>query len=224
MKHDYEKIMTEARAYIESERPFITNCSTAVRLAYPLMKDSNVEKLIMFSMNEEYRLINISLMAVGLRDRINISVPEFARTALINNARLVLLLHNHPSGYDMPSHADRTVVRYVGRTLEHFDIALVDSIIVTDFEKEKKHFFSIRTHLPELFMFDEMNHREAKKAARKEWKNMSKEQRLALMDYYKDEFRYRGYTGMIKNMHGKSLSAPYYIIRPDNFPMNYKGE
>ena len=43
----------------------------------------------------------------------------------------MILVHNHPSGSELPSEEDRTVTERVAQAVSLFDIALLDHIIVT---------------------------------------------------------------------------------------------
>ena len=52
--------------------------------------------------------------------------------ALLSNASVVVLAHNHPSGVALPSEDDRAVTLWVRDALKAMDIQLLDHIIVAD--------------------------------------------------------------------------------------------
>lgn len=62
----------------------------------------------------------------------SISVRKIVQTALNQNAASVVLAHNHPSGYALPSPEDLDTTRTLQMALQAVGIALADHIIVAD--------------------------------------------------------------------------------------------
>jgi DNA repair protein RadC len=58
-------------------------------------------------------------------------VREIAREAMICNASGVIMTHNHPSGYAVPSKQDLELTETISVGLEILNIHLLDHIIVT---------------------------------------------------------------------------------------------
>ena len=62
----------------------------------------------------------------------SISVRKIVQTALNQNAASVVLAHNHPSGYALPSQEDLDTTRTLQTALQSVGIVLADHIIVAD--------------------------------------------------------------------------------------------
>ena len=62
----------------------------------------------------------------------SISVRKIVQTALNQNAASVVLVHNHPSGYALPSQEDLDTTRTLQTALQSVGIVLADHIIVAD--------------------------------------------------------------------------------------------
>ena len=62
----------------------------------------------------------------------SISVRKIVQTALNQNAASVVLAHNHPSGYALPSPEDLDTTRTLQTALQAVGIVLADHIIVAD--------------------------------------------------------------------------------------------
>ena len=63
---------------------------------------------------------------------VSISVRKIVQTALNQNAASVVLAHNHPSGYALPSQEDLDTTRTLQTALQSVGIVLADHIIVAD--------------------------------------------------------------------------------------------
>jgi DNA repair protein RadC len=59
---------------------------------------------------------------------------EVARRALLLNAAAVIFAHNHPSGVAEPSQADLRITQKLKDTLAHFEIRVLDHVIVGEGE------------------------------------------------------------------------------------------
>ena len=62
----------------------------------------------------------------------SISVRKIVQTALNQNAASVVIAHNHPSGYALPSQEDIDTTRTIQAALHGVGIVLADHIIVAD--------------------------------------------------------------------------------------------
>ena len=57
---------------------------------------------------------------------------EIVKECLWRNAAAVVLAHNHPSGFAVPSDADRHITRRIQQALSLIDVRVLDHIIVAD--------------------------------------------------------------------------------------------
>ena len=77
-------------------------------------------------------LINCVKISEGDICSANVSARKIVNAALSNNAVAVVLAHNHPGGFALPSREDISVTNHLATTLFHTGIYLLDHIIVTD--------------------------------------------------------------------------------------------
>ena len=81
--------------------------------------------------NRANDVIGVMPLGSGGRAGVIMDIALIAQAALLANAHGVILTHNHPSGQQHPSAADRRVTADVKAALKLFSIELLDHIIVT---------------------------------------------------------------------------------------------
>lgn len=67
----------------------------------------------------------------GTLDGSLISPREVFKRAMLNNARYIILCHNHPSGNTEPSKADIDVTKRLAKAGKLLDINVMDHLIIT---------------------------------------------------------------------------------------------
>ena len=99
----------------------------------PKMQDLSTEEAWILLLNHNFKLITpaIRLSQGGLTETA-VDVRIIVRHALMNNATVVILLHNHPSGNTHPSSNDDHITRDVEAGLKLMRLHLADHIIITD--------------------------------------------------------------------------------------------
>ena len=90
-----------------------------------------VEKLRMMCLNNRGELLNCSVISEGTLDSTAVNVRGIIETALRYPTTKVILAHNHPAGFAIPSDADFENTVRVRRVLDGIDIQLVDHIVVS---------------------------------------------------------------------------------------------
>lgn len=91
-------------------------------------------------LNRSYALINHNRMFRGTVAHCNVYPREVAREALLQNASLVILIHNHPAHSTLPTDDDIVLTKHLQKLLESLDIQLLDHFIVAG-----ANIFSMRT-------------------------------------------------------------------------------
>ena len=94
---------------------------------------SSRETLMTIYLNSRSHIIGYDLTP-GTVDHAAIYIRELAKQALLCNAAMVVLAHNHPSGICLPSPEDLKLTSSVRIALATFGIRLVDHLIVTPIE------------------------------------------------------------------------------------------
>ncbi len=81
-------------------------------------------------LDNQHRVIAFEELFRGTIDGASIYPREIVKSALSYNAAACILAHNHPSGIDEPSHADKQITNKVKEALNLIDVRTLDHIIV----------------------------------------------------------------------------------------------
>ncbi len=68
---------------------------------------------------------------IGEMEKAPVYIKEITRKALIKNATLVIMSHNHPGGSLEPSEEDQTVTKSLAAACSTVSVRLFDHIIIT---------------------------------------------------------------------------------------------
>ena len=112
-----------------------TDLGTATRdynHMHPQLQDLDVEEFWVLLMNQDYRLIKKVRIAHGGISEVTVDVRIIIREAVLANATIIAVCHNHPSGSLAPSQADNDLTRSIQAACAVMRIKFMDHVIVTD--------------------------------------------------------------------------------------------
>ncbi len=98
----------------------------------PKMMDLETEHFYILLMNNNYRLIKAECISMGGLTEVSVDVRIIMREAVLNNATIMAICHNHPSGSLHPSKYDDMLTQSVKKAAEIMRIHFTDHVIVTD--------------------------------------------------------------------------------------------
>ena len=98
----------------------------------PKMMDLETEHFYILLMNNNYRLIKAECISQGGLTEVSVDVRIIMREAVLNNATIMAICHNHPSGSLHPSKYDDMLTQSVKKAAEIMRIHFTDHVIVTD--------------------------------------------------------------------------------------------
>lgn len=104
---------------------------TAVRKLvgeYLMEQDQEVFLVILLDVQSQVR--GISEVARGSRDRVDVPVPDVLRIAIVDGATAIILVHNHPSGVNKPSHSDEMLTKTLRDACKEINLRLMDHVIL----------------------------------------------------------------------------------------------
>jgi DNA repair protein RadC len=78
----------------------------AATIGYNLTKDEDQEVMYVIGLDASERVLYIQEIYRGTNAKISVRIAELLRAAVIENARRVIVLHNHPAGDPTPSAED----------------------------------------------------------------------------------------------------------------------
>lgn len=108
----------------------INSPKALVEMIYPLYKDLDREVISVIGLNIRNIPNSINQVGVGSLDKCQASPREVFKPLILSNSSSYILVHNHPSGYIEPSHADIEFTKRMKKLGEDMCIELVDSLIL----------------------------------------------------------------------------------------------
>lgn len=90
------------------------------------------EVMYQLCLDAKGRLLSCRKVCEGDAASVGLNLRKIVENALLCNAVLVALAHNHPSGVALPSHEDKIATLQIRDALEAVHVRLVDHIIVAD--------------------------------------------------------------------------------------------
>jgi DNA repair protein RadC len=120
------------QAETPEERPDLSSATKIYRHMHQLMQDLDVEEFWVLLLNQHYRLIKKVRISHGGITETAVDIRIIIREAVLANATILAVCHNHPSGSLSPSRADDELTNAVQKACELMRIYFMDHVIVTD--------------------------------------------------------------------------------------------
>ena len=114
------------------ERPDLGTATYIYNHMHNKLKDLDVEEFWILLMNQNHRLIKKMCIAHGGISEVSVDIRIIIREAVLANATILAVCHNHPSGSLKPSKADDQLTQSIKRACEVMRIHFLDHVIVTD--------------------------------------------------------------------------------------------
>ena len=114
------------------ERQRIDSAQAVYDQMHPKMQDLSTEEAWVLLMNQNYKLIKTVRISHGGISETAVDVRIIMKEALLANATVVALCHNHPSNNIMPSRDDDKLTERVKKACETMRLYLLDHVIITD--------------------------------------------------------------------------------------------
>lgn len=92
------------------------------------------ETVYLLCLDAKKKVLSCSFVGEGDVNSANIPVRRMVELALAANASIVILAHNHPSGYAVPSPEDILTTNALAKALQPLGIMLADHVVVSDEE------------------------------------------------------------------------------------------
>ena len=114
------------------ERPDLGTATRIYNHMHPLLQDLDVEEFWLLLMNQNHRLIKKVRIAHGGISEVTVDIRIIIREAVLANATILAVCHNHPSGSLRPSQADNDLTRSIQQACTIMRIKFLDHVIITD--------------------------------------------------------------------------------------------
>ena len=114
------------------ERPKLETATKIYNEMHPQMQDLDVEEFWVLLLNQNYRLIKKVRISHGGISETSVDVRIIIKEAVLANATILAVCHNHPSGNLSPSRQDEELTRSIHRACDLMRISFMDHVIITD--------------------------------------------------------------------------------------------
>ena len=109
------------------------DCSKAIYdELWPRMRDLDVEEAYLVLMNQSYKHIDTIRLSHGGITETAVDVRVIMKHTIQQNATIIAIAHNHPSGNTHPSRDDEMLTKRIADACRTMRIHFCDHIIVTD--------------------------------------------------------------------------------------------
>lgn len=114
------------------ERADLGSATAIYNYLHPRMQDLDVEEFYALLMNQNFKLIKAVRISHGGITETAVDIRIIIKEALLNNATVLAVSHNHPSGNPTPSRQDDQLTDRIRKACDTMRIYFLDHVIVTD--------------------------------------------------------------------------------------------
>ncbi|WNY26898.1 RadC family protein [Methanolapillus ohkumae] len=119
-------------SYTEEPKRKIKSPDDIYRFIYPKIREEKKEKFMILCLDTKNQVVREETVSVGILNASIVHPREVFRTALLESAAAIVLIHNHPSGDPSPSPEDLDITDRIVRCGQLLGISVLDHIIVGD--------------------------------------------------------------------------------------------
>jgi DNA repair protein RadC len=113
-------------------KQLVKKSEDVVSVAKKFLAGEDREVFIAINLDNSNRINSINIVSIGSLDATIIHPREVFKTAILSNARAVIIAHNHPSGNPMPSDEDSRITCQLFQCGDLLGIKVLDHIIMGD--------------------------------------------------------------------------------------------
>ncbi|MBR6875267.1 MAG: DNA repair protein RadC [Bacteroidales bacterium] len=114
------------------ERPDLGTATRIYNHMHPILQDLDVEEFWLLLMNQNYRLIKKLRISHGGITEVAVDIRIIMREAVLANATIIAVCHNHPSGNLRPSQMDNLLTNNLKNACNMMRIHFLDHVIIAD--------------------------------------------------------------------------------------------
>ena len=114
------------------KRQDLGSATAVYNYMHPRMQDLDVEEAWILLMNQNFKLIKAVRISHGGITETAVDVRVIMKEALMVNATVMALCHNHPSGNNTPSRLDDKLTERIRKACDIMRIYFLDHVIVCD--------------------------------------------------------------------------------------------
>ena len=116
---------------IKDDRNKITDKEVLLSFLRNKIGYEDVEKFYVIYLSSSNEVIAFEESSSGTLDRSSIYPREIYKRVIMENAKSIIIAHNHPSGNTCPSKCDIDITNEIAKGLKNFGALLLEHIIIT---------------------------------------------------------------------------------------------
>ena len=116
---------------IETKADKITDKEALLKFLRNKIGYEDVEKFYVIYLSSSNEVIAFEESSSGTLDRSSIYPREIYKRVIMENAKSIIIAHNHPSGNTCPSKCDIDITNEIAKGLKNFGSLLIEHIIIT---------------------------------------------------------------------------------------------
>ena len=116
---------------IETKADKITDKEALLKFLRNKIGYEDVEKFYVIYLSSSNEVIAFEESSSGTLDRSSIYPREIYKRVIMENAKSIIIAHNHPSGNISPSKCDIDITNEIAKGLKNFGALLIEHIIIT---------------------------------------------------------------------------------------------
>ncbi|WP_462423050.1 DNA repair protein RadC [Fusobacterium pseudoperiodonticum] len=116
---------------IETKADKITDKEALLKFLRNKIGYEDVEKFYVIYLSSSNEVIAFEESSSGTLDRSSIYPREIYKRVIMENAKSIIIAHNHPSGNTRPSKCDIDITNEIAKGLKNFGALLLEHIIIT---------------------------------------------------------------------------------------------
>lgn len=114
------------------ETPDLGTATRIYNFMHPQMMDLDVEEFWALLLNQHYRLIKAVCISRGGITETAVDIRLIMKQCVTNNATILAVCHNHPSGNIRPSMQDDGLTKQIKKACDLLRVHFTDHVIITD--------------------------------------------------------------------------------------------
>lgn len=114
------------------DRPELNSALAIYDYMHTKLQDLDIEEAWVLLLNPRYRLISEKRISHGGLTATTVDIRLIMKEAILKNATVIVLIHNHPSNNPHPSREDDKLTKRLNDACNFMNIFLLDHVIIVD--------------------------------------------------------------------------------------------
>jgi DNA repair protein RadC len=110
----------------------LTTPQQLVDFLVPILGQESVEVFVMVCLSTKFHLLGFHEVARGSIDNVHVAPRDIFKAAILSNAAMFVVAHNHPSGDPTPSPDDIAITRAISAGAQLMSVPMLDHIVIGD--------------------------------------------------------------------------------------------